>query len=147
MLCISGPRHRAGSLGNLQGGAVLCNHCRIRTYGTERVKNADCTSGWRKIRRALRRMGILTPIWTRSLQQRTTSRSTSGKSSAYWSGFVASQPLWAFTWSPSRLRDANAIENCFNLGRFMLLSGRYFDGKGHSRAVSNQVEFAAESAS
>ena len=47
-------------------------------------------------------------------------------------GLIAGELLGTFTWSPNWLRDTYAIKDRFNLARLMFLSGRYFDGKGHS---------------
>ena len=60
--------------------------------------------------------------------------------------FVASEAFRTLARPANWLRNTDAIQNRFNLGRFMLLSRGYFDGEGHSCAVSNQVEFTAKSA-
>lgn len=61
-------------------------------------------------------------------------------------GFVTRQSPRTLTWSAQRLRDADMIQNRFQLGRFMLLSAGYLDRQRHACTVSDQVEFAAESA-
>ena len=61
-------------------------------------------------------------------------------------GFVTRQSARTLTWPAQRLSDADMIQNRFQLGRFMLLSAGYLDRQRHACTVSDQVEFAAESA-
>ena len=60
--------------------------------------------------------------------------------------FVTRQASRTLTRSAQWLGDADATENRFELCRLMLLSGRYFGRQRHACTVSDQVEFAAESA-
>jgi hypothetical protein len=61
-------------------------------------------------------------------------------------GFVTGKPSRTLTRPPQRLRDANMIQNRFQLRRFVLLSSRYFGRQRYACTVSDQVELAAESA-
>jgi len=60
-------------------------------------------------------------------------------------GFVTGQPPGTLTPSAQWRRDADVIQNRFQLRRLMLLSAGYFDRQRHDCTVSDQVEFAAES--
>jgi hypothetical protein len=61
-------------------------------------------------------------------------------------GFVTGQSPRTLTRSTQRLGDADVIQNRFQLRRLVLLSGGYFGRQRHACTVSDQVEFAAESA-
>jgi hypothetical protein len=61
-------------------------------------------------------------------------------------GLVTRQSPRTLTGSAQWLGDADMIQNRFQLGRLMLLSAGYLDRQRQACTVSDQVEFAAESA-
>ncbi len=61
--------------------------------------------------------------------------------------FVARNAPGSRARTPLGLGNPHRIHQRFELGRFVGLAGRRFDGKGQASAVSNQVHFRAEPAS
>ena len=60
---------------------------------------------------------------------------------------VARDASRTFAGAADSLRNGDPIQHGFDLRRFMPLTGSYFDRERQASAVSNQMEFAAESAS
>lgn len=59
---------------------------------------------------------------------------------------VTSQTLGTFTWATHRLSNGDAVQERLDLSRFVPLSSSYFHYERQASTISNQMEFAAESA-